>query len=236
VNDRIAILIPAYQPDEKLVGLVGELCEKFSNIIVVDDGSTDDVQKIFKKIAEKVRVLLKHPVNMGKGCALKTGIAWIKDNISEALGVVTVDADGQHKPLDVARIAQALENSSEALVLGVRNFSKNVPFRSAFGNLWSRFFFRLLAGFFVSDTQTGLRGIPGKMFEKMLEIKGERYEYELRMLAAARCLGNNPVEVPIETVYLDNNSSSHFRILRDTWSTQMALMGVFIKRIFSFAK
>jgi dolichol-phosphate mannosyltransferase len=232
VIDHTAILIPAYNPDEKLVGLVDSLREKFSNIIVVDDGSKESAQTIFNALSSKVRVLLKHENNCGKGRALKTGIAWIKENLPDVSGIVTADADGQHKPSDIEHIAQVLFQSTDSLVLGVRTFAKGVPFRSIFGNLWSRFFFRLLAGFFVSDTQTGLRGIPKSMFSKMLEIKGNRYEYELRMLAYARCLGKNPIEVPIETIYLDNNASSHFRVLRDTWSTQMALFEVFLKRIF----
>lgn len=232
MNKRIAILVPAYDPDEKLVDLIDKLRTLFANIVVVDDGSKEKSQSVFSVISEKVSIVLKHSVNCGKGRALKTGIAWIKDNLPDVLGIVTADADGQHKPSDISRVAETLEKTSDALVLGSRTFAKGVPFRSIFGNLWSRFFFRFLAGFFVSDTQTGLRGIPKSMFDKMLAIKGERYEYELRMLAHARCLGNNPIEVPIETIYLDNNASSHFRVLRDTWSTQMALFGVFLKRIF----
>jgi glycosyltransferase involved in cell wall biosynthesis len=232
VNSRIVVLIPAYNPDEKLVGLIDFLREKFSTIIIVDDGSKEETQSIFAAIEPKVRKVLKHPENRGKGCALRTGISWINENVSDIQGIVTADADGQHSPSDIAHIAQVLEECENALVLGVRTFAKGVPFRSVFGNLWSRFFFRILAGFFVSDTQTGLRGIPRSMFAQMLEIKGDRYEYELRMLANARCLGRNPIEVPIQTIYLDNNASSHFRVLRDTWSTQMALFGVFLKRIF----
>ena len=236
MKERTAVLVPAYNPDGKLVDLINSLHPVFANIVVVDDGSKEESQSVFEVVSRKVRVLLKHPANLGKGCALKTGIAWVKENLPDVLGIVTADADGQHKPSDISHVADVLEKSKDALVLGVRTFAKGVPFRSVFGNLWSRFFFRILAGFYVSDTQTGLRGIPREMFSRMLRVDGERYEYELRMLAYARCLGRGPVEVPIETVYLDNNSSSHFRIFRDTWSTQMALFGVFLKRIFSFRK
>jgi glycosyltransferase involved in cell wall biosynthesis len=95
-----------------------------------------------------VRKVLKHPENRGKGCALRTGISWINENASDIQGIVTADADGQHSPSDIAHIAQVLEECENALVLGVRTFAKGVPFRSVFGNLWSRFFFRILAGFF----------------------------------------------------------------------------------------
>ncbi|MBO7166964.1 MAG: glycosyltransferase family 2 protein [Kiritimatiellae bacterium] len=228
----VVILIPAYNPDEKLGELIDCLTLYSYKIVVVNDGSSEKCAHIFDSIRGKVEKILVHERNGGKGKALKTGIKWISENLPTVDGIVTADADGQHRPKDIQKVVEALEGSEKALVLGSRVFLKGVPFRSIFGNLWTRFFFWLLAGFFVKDTQTGLRGIPRSLFEPFLEIPGDRYEYELRMLAKARVLGENPIEIPIEAIYINDNASSHFNPIKDSWSTQVALWGIFLKRIF----
>ena len=113
----------------------------------------------------------------------------------------------------------------EGLVLGVREFAGKIPFRSRLGNVWTRALFRLVTGISLRDTQTGLRGIPRGLFERLLGIPGDRYEYELRMLVDARFHPSPPLQVPIETVYIDGNKSSHFRPFEDTVRTQWALLG-----------
>lgn len=232
MHKKTIILIPAYNPDEKLVELVDNLTLYGYRIVVVDDGSKEKCRNVFEEISGKIKKLLVHEKNCGKGRALKTGIKWISENLPEVEGIVTADADGQHRPKDIEKVLSALEKSEKALVLGSRVFAKGIPFRSIFGNLWTRFFFWLLAGFYVKDTQTGLRGIPRALFNPFLNISGERYEYELRMLAKARFLGEKPIEIPIEAIYINDNASSHFNPIRDSWSTQIALWGVFVKRIF----
>ncbi len=218
----IAILIPAYQPDAKLLGLVDALRAWFPHIVVVDDGSTEG-RHVFDSIRDKVEALLVHPANRGKGAALKTGLAWIRAHLPEIAGVVTADADGQHRPEDIRRVAEETATQKGGLVLGVRTFEGPVPFRSRWGNGWTRLLFRMLTGLSLRDTQTGLRGIPADLLERVAALSGDRYEYETRMLVDARHHASPPLQVPIKTVYLEGNKASHYRPFRDTLLTQAAL-------------
>ena len=220
--DAVAILIPAYEPDGNLAALVADLRSVFRHVVIVDDGSAHG-HGVFATVRPQVDALLVHDVNRGKGAALRTGLAWIRDNLPDVRAVVTADSDGQHRPADIRRVAEASLDHPDGLVLGVREFAGKVPFRSQLGNIWTRVVFRLLTGLSIRDTQTGLRGIPRGLVGRMLAIPGDRYEYELRMLVDARHHLAPPVQVPIETVYIDGNRSSHFRPFRDTVSTQWAL-------------
>ena len=211
----IAILIPAYNPDEKLIALLDALRTRVPDVVVVNDGSTAG-REIFEKISAGGITVLAHDVNRGKGAALKTGFRWIMANLPSCAAVVTADADGQHRPDDILRVAEAALANPQALTLGVRMFSGKVPLRSRFGNWWTRQFFFLATHMRVSDTQTGLRGIPASLFPRMLTIPGDRYEYEMAMLTDARHYPAPPVQVPIETIYLESNASSHFNPLRDS--------------------
>lgn len=186
-------------------------------MIVVNDGSTRGLGHL-AAVEPLVERVLVHPVNRGKGAALKTAF----DFVGEA-DVVTADADGQHTPGDIVRVAEALKNQREGLVLGVRAFAGKVPLRSRFGNWWTRLFFFLLTGLSVRDTQTGLRGIPAPLLKRVQALPGERYEYEMVMLADAKYHPQRPVEIPIETIYLDNNAESHFSPLKDTVRIYRAL-------------
>lgn len=217
--DDIAILIPALDPDEKLVAFVREIRALFAHVVVVDDGSSSGADA-FSAIRPLANAVLVHERNFGKGAALRTGFAWILENLPDVAGVVTADADGQHLPRDVARVADALRGHPGGLVLGARSFSGSVPFRSRFGNWWARTFFKMLTGLAILDTQTGLRGVPRDILPRMLEIPGSRYEYEMEMLVQCQTFPAPPLQIPIETVYLDENRSSHFHPLRDTFRTQ----------------
>ena len=218
----IAILIPAYQPDAKLVELVEALRTDFPHIVVVDDGSSG-CEETFAAVRDRVEALLVHPANRGKGAALKTGFAWVRAHMPDIAGVVTADADGQHRPEDIRRVAEATATQKGGLVLGVRTFEGSVPFRSRWGNGWTRLLFRMLTGLAIRDTQTGLRGIPADLLERVASLPGDRYEYETRMLVDARLHASPPIQVPIKTVYLEGNKASHYRPFRDTLLTQGAL-------------
>lgn len=221
--ENVTVLIPAYQPDGQLTALVGRLREAFAHVVLVDDGSTEG-RAVFDAVRAQVDAVLVHPANRGKGAALRTGLAWIRDHQPDAAGVVTADADGQHRVADIVRVATALADQSDGLVLGVRHFGRHVPFRSRFGNHWTTLFFWLFTGLWIRDTQTGLRGIPRALFDRLLALRGDRYEYEMRMLVDARRHAQKPLQLPIETVYIDGNRSSHFNPLRDTLLTQGALL------------
>lgn len=214
-NRRVA-LIPAYQPNSDMAQLVQEIKDTGFQIVVVDDGSSPEKEEVFR-MAAKNAVILKHNENRGKGRALKTGLDYIYSKFSADCVVVTVDADGQHKPNDVERVCKEAETHAGCLILGSRKMKGDIPLRSRFGNTVTRLVYQLFTKIRVYDTQTGLRAFEGALIPKFLGIVGERYEYEMNVLL--ECSGCHiPIkEVAIETVYLDNNSSSHFDTLKDSY-------------------
>lgn len=206
-----------YEPGAELPPLVRQLKRSFERIVIVNDGSTRNLEYL-REVEPLVEKVLTHPVNRGKGAALKTGFDYLGE-----VNVITADADGQHTPSDIARVAEALKTFADGIVLGVRAFSGKVPLRSRFGNWWTRVWFFVLTGLWVKDTQTGLRGIPAAMVGRIRALDGERYEYEMVMLADAKNHAVKPVQIPIETIYLNDNRESHFSPLRDTIRIYRAL-------------
>ena len=215
---EVVVLIPALNPDDSLCKTVRECISLgLRHVIVVDDGSAPEYQFVFDKVLELGAKVLHHAQNKGKGAALKTGIQEVAQNAPETEGVVTADADGQHSPSDILAVAKALVDHPDSLVLGVRDFSGDtVPARSRFGNRLTAGIFFLLTGTACSDTQTGLRGIPRAMFDAALHTNGERYDFEMNMLIDVARSRHAIVSVPIQTIYLDGNASSHFRVVRDS--------------------
>ncbi|HOP12129.1 MAG TPA: bifunctional glycosyltransferase family 2/GtrA family protein [Oscillospiraceae bacterium] len=211
---RIA-LVPAYQPEQLLVSLTERLKQSGFKTVVVDDGSGDQYGQIFST-AGKHAVVLAHEKNKGKGSALKTGLAYIQETFPQNSVVVTLDADGQHKVEDAIRVCEKAEADDNCLVLGCRSLKK-MPSRSRFGNTVTRFVFHMSTGVKVGDTQTGLRAFSTKLIPFMLQIEGERYEYEMNMLL--ECSRNDVPfrEVEIETIYFENNAHSHFSTIKDSY-------------------
>jgi putative flippase GtrA len=209
------IIIPAYQPSEALIPLVRSIVKEGYSVVIVDDGSGQKYSNIFISLMP-VATILKHSVNRGKGEALKTAIEYLI-KIPAAENVITMDADGQHLVPDMEKVARASWKHPEELILGVREFKENVPLRSKFGNTITRSVFRIVSGSKVSDTQTGLRGFGSCLFDYMLGIDGDRYEYEMNVLLHAKERGILIQEIPIATVYADNkNSTSHFNTVKDS--------------------
>jgi len=222
--EGLVVLIPAWEPDGRLLALVEGLVGcGFAGIVVVDDGSSGGSAEIFEALRRWPSVrAVRHERNRGKGRALKTGIELVLREMSEVRGIVTADADGQHTVADIVRVAAALRG--DEFVLGVRTFAGAVPLRCRVGNAVTRGVFRLVTGVRLGDTQSGLRGLPRGMFQDLLVLEGERYEYEMAVLVWA-CRGRRrPVAVPIETVYLEGNRSSHFKPLVDSVRVLTALV------------
>lgn len=217
---NVTVIVPSLDPDEKLMQVVeGLLRVGFRDIVLVNDGSHEDHLQPFLDAAEHPEVtVLTHEVNKGKGRALKTAFAWCLENRQGIDGVVTADGDNQHKAEDILRCAEQMISAPEKVWLGVRDFSlEHVPFRSRFGNTLTRGIMRLACGVAVTDTQTGLRAIPAAALPLMCEIEGERYEYETEMLMELHDHKWGIGEVVIETVYIEENQTSHFSPLRDSW-------------------
>lgn len=212
------ILIPAYNPDFRLIHLITELVELKMPIIIVNDGSDKQCESIFSAIKDAYEVdVIEHEVNRGKGAAIKTGISYISHHYSNCTGVITADADGQHLTKDIKKISTLVTQNPKFLILGVRNFNKpNIPLRSKLGNKITSFIFYLSTQIKCPDTQTGLRGVSRELFNKCLKIPGERYEYEMNMLMQFARDQIGFVYEEINTIYINGNDSSHFNPIVDS--------------------
>jgi len=229
---QTVILIPSLEPDERLPAYVDALLERgFAHVVIVDDGSSEKYQPIFNGLAEKNGcTVLHHEVNRGKGVALKTGYAYIEKHLSEAPGVITADADGQHAVEDCWRLAQALTEDKDVLYLGSRDFGlPHVPPKSRYGNRITSTVFRLLYGQWLPDTQTGLRAFPAKRLGFMQQVEGDRFEYEMNVLIACARAGIAMVPITIQTIYENENAGTHFHPIRDSYRIYKVILGSFVK-------
>lgn len=231
----IVIVVPAYEPDVRMLDLLRTIRQKESEkltIVLVDDGSGLDYAALFDEAKNRYDcTVLTHDVNKGKGCAIKTAISYVLESqeVSRMIGMVTIDADGQHTYEDTIKCMDAFLINPESLVLGVRTFQKNIPFRSRFGNVLTRDVLGAFTGMSISDTQTGLRVIPFSWLSTLLDLEGERYEFEMNMLLEAQ-KDHMPIhEVGIETIYIEDNESSHFHAIRDS----IRIYSVFLKYVAS---
>ena len=227
------ILIPSLEPDERLPAYIRRLKEGgFGRIVVVDDGSPEEYQPIFREI-EKVpdTTVLHHDVNRGKGVALKNGYRWIEENLGESItGVITADADGQHTVEDCLRLAEKLEDGKRALYLGSRDFRQgNTPPKSLIGNRMTSAVFKLLYGQYLPDTQTGLRAFRREELAFMTEVEGERFEYEMKVLIACSRARIPIIPITIETIYENENEGTHFHPIRDSFRIYKVIFGSFLR-------
>jgi glycosyltransferase involved in cell wall biosynthesis len=215
---KLSILIPALNPDESLVNLVEALGKTpVEAIIVVNDGSSPEFDEIFGAVKCLPKVcFVRHSVNVGKGAALKTGINYFLCNFPDHVGVVTADADGQHRPEDILRVANRLLADRDALIIGARAFSGYVPLRSKVGNAITRIIAPIVIGQRVTDTQSGLRGIPRLLLPHLLKIRSNGYEFELDMLIVCKQHSCRVLEEKIQTIYEEGNKSSHFNPVLDS--------------------
>lgn len=217
--DNISVVLPSLDPDQKLLTVIDGLLEYgFTDIILVNDGSSTENLHYFETAATHPEVhLLHHQENLGKGAALKTAFRWILKNRPDSMGVVTVDGDNQHHPEDTRACSLHMAQTNR-IVLGVRNFDQpDVPFKSRNGNKITSLVFKIFVGMTISDTQTGLRAIPRQHLPLLCNISGDRFEYETNMLLEMKRFNIPFEEVKIRTVYIEENKSSHFRAVRDSW-------------------
>lgn len=213
-----AVVIPAYQPGPILLDLFNELQQKeIENIIVVNDGSNPNSKPIFDRIEKLGGTVLNHGQNLGKGQALKTAFNFILSRLPQVKSVLTCDADGQHHADDVLNLFKVAAEKRNELLLGSREFDDQViPWRSRFGNKVTKQVFRFLVGQALTDTQTGLRVIPRSFLPALIQIKTGRYEFEMEMLVLAGKKNIPLREVSIQTIYEENNPTSHFNPLLDS--------------------
>lgn len=235
--DRVVVIIPAYEPSEELPRLVaGIVAGGLPRVLVIDDGSGTAYSDVFDAAARAGARVVRHDVNRGKGAALRSALAHVLEHAPESPGVVTADADGQHTAQDIRRVAQALaarEGTPRVCVLGERDFDlPDIPWRSRFGNKLTTGIIRLLFGRRLRDTQTGLRGMSTDLLPELLDVGGDRFDHEMRVLMHLLATHAEVVSVPIATVYEDGqNATSHFRPLRDSvviYAAILRQLGAFV--------
>jgi putative flippase GtrA len=218
-NNKPVALIPAYMPTLAVIDIASNLIRSgvFQALVVINDGSGQECSAIFRELQGIAGLeLITHHVNLGKGAALKTGFNHIACKYPESVGFVTLDADGQHLVEDVIKVAAKLMDEPNKLILGSREFQRDIPLRSRFGNLITRGVMRVVGGLRLRDTQTGLRGIPRAFIAPLLRLKTMGYDFELDMLLSAKQHHFDIIEVSIQTVYIDENRSSHFNPFADS--------------------
>lgn len=217
--NNLCIIIPAYQPDLFLIEFATKLMSLGFKVIIVNDGSTEEQANEVFSALNKICTVITHPKNMGKGAALKTAMKYILCEVKEKIiGAITVDCDAQHIISDIEIIAQQLKNDTNAFHLGVRNFSfKKTPFRNYIGNRLSSLILYLKKGIFIKDTQTGLRGIPYNLFQNLIDVDGNRFEYETNVLLYLIRKKITIKQHEITCKYNKNNKS-HFQPLKDSIS------------------
>lgn len=227
--DDIVLIIPSYKPDKEIMmEFILEAKKKFKNIVIVDDGSGEEYQDFYKQLENEQLVVLRHYVNYGKGRAIKTAFNYVLNEYKNIVGTITADCDGQHYIKDIIKCAESLRKNPDKLVIGTRNFNeKQVPFRSRYGNKLTRGIFGTFVGIRITDTQSGLRAFGKETMIKFLNVPGERYEYETNVLIECKEKNIGIEEVLISTVYIRNNSLSHFNPIKDS----LMIYKLFIKYI-----
>ena len=232
MNKITFIVIPAFNPSYELTKLIDKLhVMSDASIIVVNDGSTSEFDEIFQLTNEFNTVqIISHKVNKGKGAALKLAFDFILNNEQQKDSIiVTADADGQHSVSDIKKIIKFAKTLTEKfLVLGIRDLSKDIPFRSKIGNYFIDKAFKIFHGIDCKgDSQTGLRAFSGDLLEKFSNLDGDKYDYETNMLLSTKNDEADLKLIPIETIYIDHNQSSHFHPLIDSLSI--------IRQLFSYS-
>ena len=230
------MLIPAYQPNEILYKLVCELAELKFRIFVVNDGSDDlEAVDVFKKISTLSEVITLKK-NAGKGAAIKAGLKRIKQLNLKNSQIVTLDADGQHQPLDAVKVLKKLQNSDADLVLGIRSFFKErIPFRSVFGNFLTSFLLFCLKRRVLVDTQTGLRAFPYRIISELLDISEMNYDWEFAVLNKFLSEKKKISTCEIKTIYEVGNPSSHFKKVADSAKIYFVFLKYSLANIFAIA-
>lgn len=210
---KTCVVIPTYNNDKTLADVIDRVSQYTPNIIVVNDGATDNTSQILEDYVSKVQIVT-HPQNRGKGCALQSGF-------DKALNLgyenaITIDSDGQHFPEDLPRLITRLLNEPNALIIGARNMVQNdVPVRSSFGNNFSNFWFRVETGIRLPDTQSGYRVYPIKELSKF-HFYCTKFEYEIEVPVRAAWSGIPIISEPVQIKYeQEEERISHFRPYMD---------------------
>ena len=216
------VLIPSYEPNKLLVDTAKGVFDAGFEVLVVNDGSNNSFDPIFKE-AEKFATVIGYEKNKGKGGALKYGYKYIRDNYKDAKYVITADGDGQHALEDIKHMSELLHEKDE-FVLGVRYLDKSVPFRSRFGNEWSKATRTLVTKQYLVDDQCGLRGYPTRYLNDLIKVRGSRYHYEMNQIVVFQLKQYEVIQLPINVIYSEEDYTTHFSAFIDTVKIQSSII------------
>lgn len=210
---KVSVIIPTYNNAATIAGVIRNVQQYTTNIIVVNDGSTDATKQLLATIPE-INTINYEP-NRGKGWALRTGFKKAIELGYEF--ALTIDSDGQHFASDLPVFIKKLQEEGPALIMGARNMStaENVPGKSSFGNKFSNFWYKVETGITLPDTQTGYRLYPLQPISKM-KFFTRKYEFEIEVIVRLAWAGVKVVSAPITVYYPPAGERiSHFRPFKD---------------------
>lgn len=235
--DRVPVIIPALNPDNRIFTFIDALKDcGFSTFVVVDDGSDREHKNdIFTRLMECEITVLTEDDNHGKGKALKEGMSYVYDNMPDAYGVVTADYDGRQSAESVMLVADKLLEGNP-FVLGARDIQgSNITKGMRRGYKLTKLVFKLLYNKKIKDIQTGLRAVERSLIPTFIEVKGSRYEYEPKMIieAVRNDIPISEVDVgPIEPINMGEDAirvSKNYRPFYDSFRISVVLFLNFLE-------
>ncbi|OXB01301.1 glycosyltransferase [Flavobacterium oncorhynchi] len=209
-STSFCVIVPTYNNQKTLKKVLDSILDFTSNVIIVNDGSTDQTNEILKQYHHLTQI--HHPKNLGKGRALRNGFRKaIEQNFEYA---ITIDSDGQHFASDIPVFIEAIQKEPNSLLIGSRNMTQeNVPKKSSFGNKFSNFWFKFETGIVLEDTQSGFRLYPLKLIPK--QFYTNKFEFEIEVIVRSAWKGIVVKNIPIQVLYDPAERVSHFRPFRD---------------------
>ena len=209
---RACVLIPTYNNRASLAAVINDVTQYTDQVIVVNDGSTDDTAAILKGFP--FLQVITQPVNKGKGFALRTGFEYAYSKGYQY--AIAIDSDGQHFAKDLYKFLDKAEEMPNAIIIGARNMEQTgVPGKSSFGNRFSNFWFKIETGISVPDTQSGYRLYPLQALNK-IHFFTRRFEFEIEVMVRAAWKEVDIVSVPVSVHYDPPETRiTHFRPVKD---------------------
>lgn len=207
---KVCVIVPTYNNHRTLKRVLDSILQYTSNVIVVNDGSTDTTPQILETYPNLVQI--HHSKNRGKGLAIRNGFKKALElNYNYA---ITIDSDGQHFASDIPSFIETLETNSDELLIGCRNMTQeNIPKKSSFGNKFSNFWFWFETGNKLEDTQSGFRMYPLRRIPR--HYFTNKFEFEIEVIVRSAWKGIPVRNIPVQVLYDPEERVSHFRPFKD---------------------
>jgi glycosyltransferase involved in cell wall biosynthesis len=209
---HVCVIIPTYNNATTIAQVITDVAAYTTNIIVVNDGSTDNTETIVRSFSQVQ--FINYTNNVGKGWALRKAFEYAV--AKKYKFAITIDSDGQHFAKDLSAFINAVETTQDAIIIGSRNMDQSsVPGKSSFGNKFSNFWFKVETGINAPDTQSGFRLYPLELL-KGTNFFTKKYEFEIEVLVRAAWKGIKITSIPVTVYYAPKETRiSHFRPFKD---------------------